>query len=89
MVTRKSVAANIRHPVVTPPLPAARLASSVANFGVSPSLAGVAALARARAPCVRPLSCEGIDGKAEIYRDEFVNILSSGNKCDYTAGVEV
>ena len=31
---------------------------------------------------------EGIDGKAEIYRDEFVNILSSGNKCDYTAGVE-
>lgn len=31
---------------------------------------------------------EGIDGKAERYRDEFINILSAGTKCDYTAGIE-
>ncbi len=31
---------------------------------------------------------EGLDGKADQYRDQFVNILSSGNKCNYTAGAE-
>ena len=33
-------------------------------------------------------SIEGLEGKAERYRDEFVNILSSGKKCGYTAGAE-
>lgn len=31
---------------------------------------------------------EGIDGKAERYREEFVNILSNGKKCSYTGGAE-
>lgn len=31
---------------------------------------------------------EGLDGKADQYRDQFVNILSTGNKCNYAAGAE-